>query len=434
MKLETKVGLFVAIALFMFFTGVLWKSAILMRAKGYMIVGEFKNVNGLLTGSEVRYRGFLIGYVSTVTPGPKSIRVKIFVKKGVLISEGSNLRVDFDGLVGEKYLSLIPNSDSDKPIKPGSVIPGRAASTLVDFVDVGTTNLLETKKILEVFREILTSNESKASLRGMISNVNTFTEKMNDLIDKVNGLLEQKNIDTYGKNIESIFDGVESVLNNVNTLVVGMSNTVSNADNQKNIDETIDNFNKFSEKLNGLTDEIKKDKDRLFKDITPLIEETKLIISNSKGITLKLDQSLGGLTKVNVGADASLMSTQLFEVGSQAQYDNNILKLYIGNELSSGSTVAGTSVQLKSLLYGQVFMNNIKALIGIVNSSPGINLDYRLTDQISLESSFYNLSDMNYAVRGNYNFLPNLRLMLGLDKTSSEQIFSFGIGVNSGRK
>ncbi|MEK6558431.1 MAG: MlaD family protein, partial [Candidatus Margulisiibacteriota bacterium] len=135
MKTETKVGFFVVVGLSILLIGILWKSNLVLRAGGYNVIGQFKTVSGLLAGGEVRYRGYVVGTVSSVLPGPKMVEVTMYIQDGVNIPEGSRFRIDFDGLIGEKFVNVIPNVEGRRSIVAGEVLQGTAAQGLVDFID-----------------------------------------------------------------------------------------------------------------------------------------------------------------------------------------------------------------------------------------------------------------------------------------------------------
>jgi len=73
-----KVGIFSILMVVVITSLLIWKSGILIKATGYNLIGEFEHVNGLLNGAAVSYRGYKVGTVSKVIPGPKSIKVTYF--------------------------------------------------------------------------------------------------------------------------------------------------------------------------------------------------------------------------------------------------------------------------------------------------------------------------------------------------------------------
>jgi len=156
MKLTTaaKIGLFTLISLVCLALIITWKSNLLLVGTGFDLVGTFPNVEGLTVGSEVRYRGLNVGKIMKIDPGPKDIKVYAVIKRGLLLPEDSQLRVGFDGLVGMKYLEIKPGV-SGVAYQSGKMLQGISTAGLVDFVDIGAQNLVETKQILMTLRKII---------------------------------------------------------------------------------------------------------------------------------------------------------------------------------------------------------------------------------------------------------------------------------------
>ncbi|MBI5698944.1 MCE family protein [Candidatus Saganbacteria bacterium] len=175
MKLSTaaKVGIMTLIGVIALAMIITWKSNLFLIAEGIELVGSFPNIEGLTIGSEVRYRGFTVGKVMRIDPGPSDIKVYATVKRGLKMPLDSTLRVGFDGIVGLKYLEIKPGS-LEALYRSGTVMQGISTAGLVDFVDVGTQSLKETKAILEEFRRFVSNPE----LQEAINNTATNTEKL----------------------------------------------------------------------------------------------------------------------------------------------------------------------------------------------------------------------------------------------------------------
>ena len=175
MKLSTaaKVGIMTLIGAIALASIITWKSNLFLIAEGIELVGSFPNIEGLTIGSEVRYRGFNVGKVMRIDPGPADIKVYATVKRGLKMPLDSTLRVGFDGIVGLKYLEIKPGT-LEAVYRSGTVMQGISTAGLVDFVDIGTKNLAETKAIFEEFHSFISNPEFQAA----ISNTAINTEKL----------------------------------------------------------------------------------------------------------------------------------------------------------------------------------------------------------------------------------------------------------------
>lgn len=188
---NAKVGIVVLIAIISFGGIVLWKGDIFLKVRGYELIGSFQNVGGLQEGADVRYRGFKVGKVLRVIPGTKDTRVFLNIASHIEVPEGSTLRIAFDGLIGQKYVEIMP-IDTDQVYKPGSVLRGYSTLGLVDFIDVGTINLEELKKILESVRKVTDDPATQKAIKEALINIEGVTFQLNKFIKDLNEIMAGK--------------------------------------------------------------------------------------------------------------------------------------------------------------------------------------------------------------------------------------------------
>lgn len=214
-----KVGVLALIALVALSLIVMWKSDFLLRQGGYELVGSFQNISGLTVGSDVRYRGMKVGKVMRIDSGLEDIKVYALINKKVDFPSDSYLRVAFDGLVGMKYLNVVPVKSAGV-YEPGQLLDGKSTSGIVDFVDIGAQNLQETKAILEVIRSIV----DKPEVQNAFINAVLASEKAADQINELTVELRQiaQSIDMivsdekFQANFKGIVNETEKTLSSAN--------------------------------------------------------------------------------------------------------------------------------------------------------------------------------------------------------------------------
>ena len=75
----------------------------------------FRDVDGIIQGSPVKFMGVTVGHVSKLTLKGNKIKAIIFVSKpGIKIPDCANARVEFSGIVGSKYIEITPPDGSGK--------------------------------------------------------------------------------------------------------------------------------------------------------------------------------------------------------------------------------------------------------------------------------------------------------------------------------
>jgi phospholipid/cholesterol/gamma-HCH transport system substrate-binding protein len=87
---------------------------------GYAISAKFAKVGGLERGSDVRISGISVGTVTGQALDPKTFQaqVTLSINSNVALPTDTQAAIVGDGLLGGKYVNLLPGQAADK-IKPG---------------------------------------------------------------------------------------------------------------------------------------------------------------------------------------------------------------------------------------------------------------------------------------------------------------------------
>ena len=129
-KLEMKVGIFVFIGLIILIVFVLSIGGVKTWTSGYKVNFIFNFVNGVKNGAPVRFAGVDSGVVRSIKffHEPKSlknkVRVTCWLNKIVTIPLDSKIWVNTLGLLGEKYIEIMPGEDYSKLLLAGQEMPG----------------------------------------------------------------------------------------------------------------------------------------------------------------------------------------------------------------------------------------------------------------------------------------------------------------------
>jgi phospholipid/cholesterol/gamma-HCH transport system substrate-binding protein len=159
-----KVGILTLAALIALGSIIIWKTELFMVKEGYELIGSFQSIEGLTLGSEVRSRGFKVGKVLKIDPGPHDIKVYSVIDKDIKFPSDSTLRISYDGIVGLKFLEVRPGT-SEIVYRSPQMVYGVRTSGIVDFVDIGSQNLQETKRIMENIRMMIEDPAMREAVR-----------------------------------------------------------------------------------------------------------------------------------------------------------------------------------------------------------------------------------------------------------------------------
>jgi hypothetical protein len=402
-KSALKVGITSIILIVLIAVLLIWKSGIFIRATGYELVGKFENINGLLTGAEVRYRGFKVGTVASVDPKPGDIRVYFWVKANIEVPEGSYLRVVFDGLIGEKYLDIRPDPKGKVILKPGSVLEGYATSSLADFVDVGTRNLEDTKAILESMRDVFTSQDVMNSLKSVVISTDKITYSINTLLQEMNKLASSGEINRIVTSLREVTDSLSTMTNQI-------QENILTEDTGNNINEIIYNLKIFTERLN---------------DILPGAENDGAVSTRNASSPGKIIQDLRAL-KVKPQFElrySTLNKLANYDALVDFKFRSSFIRAGIGDRL-------GTT-QLLNIQQGFILSKSFTTRVGLINTEPGLGLDLKPFEKLCLSLEAYNLNNMQLDILSRYNVMKYFDLLFDLRKDAASNSYSnFLFGVS----
>lgn len=413
MERATRVGAISAVLIVAIGSLILWKSDIKYRASGYKLIGKFDHVAGLLQGADVRYRGYKVGRVSEISPQPDTIVVEIWVKRNVDVPVNSMLRIQFDGLVGENFVDIAPNLDSNELLKHGDIINGKAGSDLAGFLDLGSQNLVHAEAILKSLRTFLESEETMSSFRKITQSMDMITSQLSSTIDAMNDPSSVSTLARTMRNIEAIttrLDKATMVMFENGNMAVQFSqiskdlatlsqalSTIAEGDSPKNIKDTLENLEKFSSRLN-----------RLFPDET------------GKGSNI-----FSTLANVKIKTDAAVRYSGLEE---DAYYDANLdfqsgkyfIKAGIGNRYGES--------KFQHFQQGIQFNKYLATRLGLFYKQTGVALDLYPTDRTGFSVEIYeglvNSADLEVDVLAKYQLRKDLDLLLGVRKNQTNRQFN----------
>jgi phospholipid/cholesterol/gamma-HCH transport system substrate-binding protein len=121
--IETILGAVVLLIAGMFLAFA-YTTADIQAVTGYSVSAKFIKVGGLQTGSDVRISGIRVGTVTSQALDPKTFQAQVTmsISSDVKLPEDSEAAIVSDGLLGGKYINLIPGRGTQM-LAGGGVIP-----------------------------------------------------------------------------------------------------------------------------------------------------------------------------------------------------------------------------------------------------------------------------------------------------------------------
>jgi phospholipid/cholesterol/gamma-HCH transport system substrate-binding protein len=130
-KSELQLGIFVFIGLIILAILIFSIGDFKTWNSGYNVVFDFGFINGVKVGAPVRFAGMDVGEVKNmsvvVQPETKNTRVRVdcWLKKEIKIPVDSAVWINTLGLLGEKYIEIMPGKNYDSVLKPDTIFIGK---------------------------------------------------------------------------------------------------------------------------------------------------------------------------------------------------------------------------------------------------------------------------------------------------------------------
>ncbi|MBE9099426.1 MlaD family protein [Vacuolonema iberomarrocanum] len=308
---EGSVGLLILLGLITIGALVIWIRGFRLGSRSYEFTATFEDAGGVQVGSAVRYRGVVVGRVSSVSATGSAAEVEIEIRPATLeIPMNSVILTNQTGLIGEATIDIIPppgegvnvatnpladDCESSGIICNGDRVSGQVGATFNELI-AATITLADLFADQELFDNIvaLTGNTSEAAeeVARLADSVTVIAESVQD---EVEPLLQNLNVTTTRIGQAATQAGVTA--NELNRLLES---------NRGAIVATLDNLNRTTGEISYIVGEI-----------TPLVEDDGLVD----------DLELLVANASDAAASAAEASASLSTLSTSIATDENILLL-----------------------------------------------------------------------------------------------------------
>jgi phospholipid/cholesterol/gamma-HCH transport system substrate-binding protein len=291
-----KVGVFAAVCL-VILAVLVWKIEDInpFQKGGRHVAAVFPTVAGLDDKSAVRMAGVRVGRVDGIglAPDGRSALVRLLLEQPVPLTQGASARIANLGLLGDKYVEIVPGPPNAPPLPDNAVLRGTSPVTF---------------------------DEAMAKL-----------DNIGSSIEKVTGSFGGGNI---GDHINGLAADLQLTSAQIRALV---------AENRANVASTVRNFDSLTATLARELPRISADTQRALDEVSGLIAENRANVSasigNTRELTAKLQTSVDNLNKIT-GEIASGQGTVGKLVNSDEAYKSAVSTL---DSIKSGvESLSGT--------------------------------------------------------------------------------------------
>ena len=186
-SLEFKVGIFVFFALTIL-TLLVFKAGDFYMKPGYTIRLIFDFVSGIDKGSPVRLAGVNVGEVSGIriirsAEGVTQAEVMARIDQGVAIEQDADARINTLGILGERYVEILPGTAGNKLLGDGSMLAGRTPVILEKITESGSRLISKLERTADNINDIVADPKFKESVKNTFGNTDTVMKNLASTTD-----------------------------------------------------------------------------------------------------------------------------------------------------------------------------------------------------------------------------------------------------------
>jgi len=399
---EAKVGAFAV-------GGLMALSSAMYAVGGFHFGGDddltlyagFRQVVGLKDQSAVQLSGVPIGNVAEIKNDGAGVTVTLKVNPEVKIPKNSSVTIDSSGVMGEKFINILPSQDDGNYLQNGDYIYGSEESDMNSMFESMDRVMGKVETLLGSMQDILGDKTFQTSVVEMSKNMKDASDNMNKMMGSlakiaqnsegnVAQMMNQMN-DTLASmnrsmaNVEHMTQNIDQFAGNPQT-VADLQNTLKNiSDTTKNVASMAENMNKFA-------------------GDPKVAEDLKATVSNAKSISERADKILGKvqgatdkISKVDVKP-----SVEVLYSGKKSDWNTNLnLAVASGDtSLNLGAESIGNGTKLNAQV-GKKF-GNVGARAGIIAGKVGAGLDGYLGDRFKISAEGYDFNDFKVRLKSQY--------------------------------
>ncbi|WP_278489043.1 MlaD family protein [Megamonas funiformis] len=404
MSNEAKVGIFTTIGLALLIGIIVYLSGFSFgKEKDYTFDITFNQVTGLKIGAGVSYAGIDAGRVSAIDAYKDKARVTVVIKGNMQIAKDSLFTISSDGLMGEKFISIMPpQHPSGEYLVGGEEVHGVDEKGLDYLLVQASVTLDDVRGLIKSMNDILGNQDVQKSLIQTAVNLKDLTENMNQLMQVMSTLAvnNQQDIDNMIKNLSAMTASMAKAADEIEIMINDFAGDGETANNMKvaiaNLSATSESVKKMATNMETVVAD------------PQTAQSLKNIISNADNISQRADNMMSKVSSIEVkpGVEALYSGGQsewMVNADVKVYTDPNSFLLIGADDI--GGDDSGTNLQIGT--GNGIFTGRG----GLVDDKVGVGVDLKAGEKGKISVDAYDPNDLRVKLKGQYEVAQDTYLI-----------------------
>ncbi len=418
---EAKVGAITLAALVLLAGMLFGLSRFSFGDKGYPVYAMFHDVSGLTSGNLVRFAGVEVGQVETVAILPEGIKVLMRIHKGTAIPNGSYFTIGTDGLLGEKFISIVPpvGQGNTGILAAGDVVVGADPQGLDALIQSADRVLADVHALVQSLNDILGDDKVKTALKDSALNAKVITDNLRVLSASLARMAvnNEQDVSQMVANLKSMSESLKMAAGEVSTMIASVDN---HGQTTADLTAAVHNVKLTSERIEKMA--------KSMEDVTTdphTTQDIKVTLQNAREASEKANAMLSKVSGIDTSGGVDILyNPDRGRYRTDADFKINTSPrdfAVVGVEdIGEGSHL---DLQLGSENHG------FAERVGIVSGKAGVGLDTQLGSQFRFSADLYDPNEVKLKLRTEYKLSDDTALVGQTDSVNreSERNTYFGI-------
>lgn len=242
---EAKVGVFVLVGMALLaYMSIRVGGFDLSRDKGYEVYAIFDNASGLKKDVPVEVAGISVGKVNSIALDNGKARINLNINSEVPLAMDCIAMIRTKGVLGDKYVEIIPGSSDLPKLKDGERIVQTRTPTDIDQIIAKVGEISDgITEVTTSLSDVLGGEDGAGELRKIIANFSEMSENLAKLTRDNNKQLEMMiaNLTLFSEDLRTMSQANKA---NINAILVSFAET------SKRMGHTIASLQEISAKIN----------------------------------------------------------------------------------------------------------------------------------------------------------------------------------------